>query len=82
MALVVDDDGGRHCVVSAAAVVAELDLAAAEVGGGFVAAVVEAEGVVFFDGAFGVPVRIVVAFVAKLKRYGFRLARRRIPEFR
>jgi hypothetical protein len=33
--------------------VAELDVAAAEVGGGFVAAALEAEGVVFFHGADG-----------------------------
>ena len=44
-------------------VVAQLDFVAAEVGGGFVAAVVEAEGVVFFHDPVGLGVEeFVVVF--------------------
>jgi len=46
-----------------AAVVAELDFEAAEVGGCFVAAILEAECIVFFDGAAGLGVEeFVVVF--------------------
>ena len=66
LALVVDDDGA---VVGVLAVIAELDRPIAQVHGGLIAEALEAEGVIFFDGALGLgKEEFVVVFAGKARK--------------